>query len=199
MELSPMVWAFLRQSLWSVVNERRHGRGRPHPRPRRGREDRYRPDRSRIRKSDKGQDHAWFASFAPARAPEVVVVVLVERGGKGGQVAAPIARQDSESNLPREGGLGGVGGLDPDGRRRSTAPAERGLDYPRGGPCPGRHERRDPREPARRTRGGRRVVAPACLGRRGSGRRSWSCGESRLSQARRGWLQPFTWPGWPRS
>ena len=48
-----------------------------------------------ISKSDssKGQDHAWFASFAPADDPQVVVVVLVERGGKGGQVAAPIARQ----------------------------------------------------------------------------------------------------------
>jgi len=48
-----------------------------------------------IAKSDssKGQDHAWFASFAPADDPQVVVVVLVERGGKGGQVAAPIARQ----------------------------------------------------------------------------------------------------------
>jgi len=44
-------------------------------------------------KSEKGQDHAWFASFAPARDPEVVVVVLVERGGHGGSVAAPIARQ----------------------------------------------------------------------------------------------------------
>ncbi|MBI4561477.1 MAG: hypothetical protein HY724_05485, partial [Candidatus Rokubacteria bacterium] len=38
-------------------------------------------------------DHAWFAAFAPADDPEVVVVVLVERGGKGGQAAAPIARQ----------------------------------------------------------------------------------------------------------
>ena len=48
-----------------------------------------------VAKSDsaKGQDHAWFASFAPAHDAEVVVVVLVERGGKGGQVAAPIARQ----------------------------------------------------------------------------------------------------------
>jgi cell division protein FtsI/penicillin-binding protein 2 len=44
-------------------------------------------------RSDKGQDHAWFASFAPARDPEVVVVVLVERGGHGGSVAAPIARE----------------------------------------------------------------------------------------------------------
>jgi cell division protein FtsI/penicillin-binding protein 2 len=44
-------------------------------------------------KAEKGQDHAWFASFAPVREPEAVVVVLVERGGKGGQVAAPIARR----------------------------------------------------------------------------------------------------------
>jgi len=44
-------------------------------------------------KSEKGQDHAWFASFAPARDPEVVIVVLVERGGHGGSMAAPIARQ----------------------------------------------------------------------------------------------------------
>ena len=44
-------------------------------------------------KAEKGQDHAWFAAFAPVRDPEVVVVVLVERGGKGGQVAAPIARR----------------------------------------------------------------------------------------------------------
>ena len=43
-------------------------------------------------KSEKGQDHAWFASFAPVRDPEVVIVVLVERGGHGGSVAAPIAR-----------------------------------------------------------------------------------------------------------
>jgi cell division protein FtsI/penicillin-binding protein 2 len=38
-------------------------------------------------------DHAWFASYAPADDPQAVVVVLVERGGKGGQVAAPIARK----------------------------------------------------------------------------------------------------------
>jgi cell division protein FtsI/penicillin-binding protein 2 len=52
-----------------------------------------------ISKSDasKGQDHAWFASFAPAGDPQYVVVVLVERGGKGGQVAAPIARQIYEA------------------------------------------------------------------------------------------------------
>jgi len=39
----------------------------------------------------KYRDHAWFAAFAPADAPEIAVVVLVEHGGGGGAVAAPIA------------------------------------------------------------------------------------------------------------
>jgi penicillin-binding protein 2 len=38
------------------------------------------------------RDHAWFASFAPADAPELVVVVFVEHGGGGSKVAAPIAK-----------------------------------------------------------------------------------------------------------
>lgn len=37
------------------------------------------------------RDHAWFASFAPAEAPELVVVVLNEHGGHGGSDAAPAA------------------------------------------------------------------------------------------------------------
>jgi penicillin-binding protein 2 len=35
---------------------------------------------------------AWFAGFAPARAPEIVVVVRVEEAGGGGTEAGPIAR-----------------------------------------------------------------------------------------------------------
>jgi len=38
-----------------------------------------------------GGEHAWFTCFAPARRPELVVTVLVERGGYGAQAAAPIA------------------------------------------------------------------------------------------------------------
>ncbi len=37
------------------------------------------------------RDHAWFASFAPADDPEVVVVVLNEHSGFGGAEAAPTA------------------------------------------------------------------------------------------------------------
>lgn len=36
--------------------------------------------------------HAWFTIFAPYYNPEVVVTVLVENGGQGSSVAAPIAR-----------------------------------------------------------------------------------------------------------
>ncbi len=35
---------------------------------------------------------AWFAAYAPADDPEVVVVVNIEQGGGGSQTAAPIAR-----------------------------------------------------------------------------------------------------------
>ena len=38
-------------------------------------------------------DTAWFVGVAPVLSPEYVVTVVVERGGSGGRVAAPIARQ----------------------------------------------------------------------------------------------------------
>ncbi len=41
--------------------------------------------------------HAWFTSYAPAENPEVSVTVLIEHGGKGGSVAAPIARKVIEA------------------------------------------------------------------------------------------------------
>jgi Cell division protein FtsI/penicillin-binding protein 2 len=36
--------------------------------------------------------HAWYIAFAPAEDPQIAVAVLVENGGIGGGVAAPIAR-----------------------------------------------------------------------------------------------------------
>ena len=38
------------------------------------------------------QDHALFISFAPFESPEIVVSVIVDNGGSGSSVAAPIAR-----------------------------------------------------------------------------------------------------------
>jgi penicillin-binding protein 2 len=38
------------------------------------------------------QPHAWFAGFAPADDPRIVLAVLVDNGGSGGGAAAPVAR-----------------------------------------------------------------------------------------------------------
>ena len=40
-----------------------------------------------------GPPHAWFIGFAPASDPQIAVSVVVENGGSGGLVAAPIARE----------------------------------------------------------------------------------------------------------
>jgi penicillin-binding protein 2 len=91
-ELSPIVWAFLRRSLTAVTEEGGTGVAARIP----GLDIAGKTGTAQMiahSRADRGQDHAWFAAFAPARDPEVVVVVLVERGGRGGQVAAPIARK----------------------------------------------------------------------------------------------------------
>ncbi|HLJ67640.1 MAG TPA: penicillin-binding transpeptidase domain-containing protein [Chloroflexota bacterium] len=43
--------------------------------------------------------HAWFVCFAPADHPRVAVVVIVEHGGEGAFVAAPIARKILQAAL----------------------------------------------------------------------------------------------------
>lgn len=40
-----------------------------------------------------GSDHSWYASWAPATNPKVVVVVLIVHGGFGAEAAAPAARE----------------------------------------------------------------------------------------------------------
>jgi penicillin-binding protein A len=47
----------------------------------------------------RGAPHAWVTAFAPADDPAVVVTVVVENGGSGGETAAPIARQVMETLL----------------------------------------------------------------------------------------------------
>lgn len=89
----------VRQALWSVVNEPR-GTGRSA----------YSSGLDIAGKTGTAQvisqemrtdnedlpaelrDHAWFASFAPAGNPRLVVVVFVENGGAGSRAAAPLAK-----------------------------------------------------------------------------------------------------------
>lgn len=42
--------------------------------------------------SSRHWDHAWFSGFAPVDDPKIAIAVIVENGGGGGKVAAPIGR-----------------------------------------------------------------------------------------------------------
>lgn len=55
------------------------------------------------------QPIAWFASYAPAHDPQYVVVVMIEEGGHGGMVAAPVARRILEHIFGIPPGTGIVG------------------------------------------------------------------------------------------
>ncbi len=43
------------------------------------------------------EPHSWFAAYAPANAPEIALVVMVENAGEGSTVAAPMTRQVVEA------------------------------------------------------------------------------------------------------
>ena len=46
--------------------------------------------------------HAWFVGFAPADNPKVAIAVVVEHGGLGGRVAAPLAGRILQESLQSE-------------------------------------------------------------------------------------------------
>ncbi len=51
------------------------------------------PNYKNLLKEKRFRPHSWFASFAPRDNPRIAVVVLVENGGDGGAVAAPLAQK----------------------------------------------------------------------------------------------------------
>jgi penicillin-binding protein 2 len=51
---------------------------------------------------EKLRDHALFISYAPADSPQIAVAVIVENGGHGSSVAAPIARRIMDAYLLAE-------------------------------------------------------------------------------------------------
>ena len=63
--------------------------------------------------AEKLRDHALFIAFAPADVPTIAVAVIVENGGSGGAVAAPIARKILDAFL-----------LDPEDETETEAEAE---------------------------------------------------------------------------
>lgn len=49
-----------------------------------------------------GKGHAWFVGFAPVEDPKILVTVLIENAGHGGDVAAPLARKIIDQYLQKE-------------------------------------------------------------------------------------------------
>lgn len=49
------------------------------------------------------RDHALFIAFAPVEDPQIAIAVVVENGGHGGAVAAPIAKKIMDKYLLQEG------------------------------------------------------------------------------------------------
>lgn len=69
-----------------------------------------------------GDNHSWFACYAPASDPQLVVVALVENAGHGSEVAAPVCGKI----LRHYFGL-------PDLQRTPAAPATTSIDSTGGG------------------------------------------------------------------
>lgn len=49
--------------------------------------------------SSKFRSHAWFTGFAPADDPEIVITIILEDAGTGGEHSVPIARQLFEAYM----------------------------------------------------------------------------------------------------
>ncbi|MGH9339189.1 MAG: penicillin-binding protein 2 [Acidobacteriota bacterium] len=97
-DFSPEHLQAIRDGMWSVVNARGTGRaaqvsgldvcGKTGTAQTISRAVRARLSEEEARQYE---PNAWFVGFAPRDHPEIVVAVIVQRGGSGGSAAAPIA------------------------------------------------------------------------------------------------------------
>jgi len=88
----------INESMWRVIYDRKVGTA-SHIKKIEGIEYAGKTGTAQVYNLDKGktgtkslQDHALFISFAPFESPEIVVAVIIDNGGSGSAVAAPIAR-----------------------------------------------------------------------------------------------------------
>jgi len=96
--IDPEIFETVIEGMWRSVNEQGTGRGAFQP----GLDVCGKTGSTQLisretaeRLTQKGEElkktHSWFTGFAPRNNPQIVVTVLVEYGGMGGQTAAPIA------------------------------------------------------------------------------------------------------------
>src|SRR4051812_16460585 len=83
-----------------------------------------------------GEPHSWFIGFAPVDHPRVAIAVLVERGGRGAEVAAPIAGRVMKQYFDLYGGGRGRGKR-PGGARPAPPAAPGAAPHPTAPPAAG--------------------------------------------------------------
>ncbi|MGI6036763.1 MAG: penicillin-binding protein 2 [Limnochordia bacterium] len=89
-DLPERIWQMVHQGMEAVITEgtaRRAFQGFPIPVA----------GKTGSAQASGGQPHAWFGAWAPAKDPEVVVMVMAANAGGGASVAAPVARQVLEA------------------------------------------------------------------------------------------------------
>jgi penicillin-binding protein 2 len=92
-EVKPETLAFVRRAMLGVVDEGTGQRSKVPGVPIGGKTGTAQVvKKGEERRQADFKDHAWFASFAPVDNPQIAVVVLVENGGFGGLIAAPVAK-----------------------------------------------------------------------------------------------------------
>ena len=104
-------FALINQGLWGVVNE---ARGTGYALRRKEADICGKTGTSQVvgmPQDEKGRrlknyagrgDHALFVCFAPCKAPEIAIAVIMEHGGHGGAAAAPVARRIIDAYFGRK-------------------------------------------------------------------------------------------------
>ncbi len=142
LDINPEHLALVRQGMFEVVNSSR-GTARGSKIPVKGMEMAGKTGTSQVRRITKAErasgvvrnedlpwkrrDHALFVAFAPYDNPKYAVAVIVEHGGGGSKVAAPIARDVMRAAL--ESTDTGYGNL-PSQKRRTGDPDEQSPQTP---------------------------------------------------------------------
>jgi len=136
--VSPETLAIVRQALVGVVNQSKGTafKARPKDIEVAGKTGTAQVRSGRAEGGYEFNTHAWFVGFAPAGRPRIALAVLVEHGGHGGDVAAPLAMEIVnayfESAPPAEREAPRVGLL----RRRLPRPPAAATPAPAASPAP---------------------------------------------------------------
>jgi penicillin-binding protein 2 len=95
--VAPETLSIVRQGLVGVVNEPKGTAYRVHSKDGKDVEIAGKTGTAQVgTKTEGGYEagtHAWFIGYAPAGRPKIAFAVMVEHGGHGGDVAAPIAME----------------------------------------------------------------------------------------------------------